>query len=353
MLPPQQQSEGLAGLSRGAVGVHADVASAPRFPQLRRLPALIIVLYLLLYIGLATSMPYGSYDAFVFWNQKARWLAYTGDFAFTFKTLPLEHQEYPPLLPIVSTVALRLFGDSTTVLIAVHGMFLMIGLLLLAQGRVWVLAVVGLILLNYAAWQYADVPLAVALLGGTVAFFTRRAGWVGVALGIGLLLKNEGLLIALIFMSVWSVALWLRERRLPMRALVTILPFMVAFGTWKLWIGDANDVVGASGLWERLTDWGRYQLIAGFILTSMISFSTSALLFIGIGLWLDRIRLRWSVPLVAVMLIWGGYFMIYVITPHDIVFHFINSYERLLLHLVPSWVVALTWQRQPPAVPSA
>jgi len=35
------------------------------------------------------------------------------------------------------------------------------------------------------------------------------------------------------------------------------------------------------------------------------------------------------------------------------VFHFINSYERLLLHLVPSWVVALTWQRQPPAVPSA
>lgn len=174
---------------------------------MRYVPYAVIAAFLALYIICAIRTPYGQWDAWATWNATARLLLYNKA-ADVYQFAGLGHKDYPPLWYLIVLWGYRLFGDTPAVPIALHGM-VYVALLWLVRRPLWTLAIVGMVALPYAVIQYADLPLALTFLGAVVAYRNGRPLWVGFALGCGLLIKNEGALIAAAFFAVWiSARVW-------------------------------------------------------------------------------------------------------------------------------------------------
>lgn len=288
------------------------------------------------YLFGALRSPDGQWDGFAIWNSKARlWLYHDPLDVLSISALP--HKDYPPLLSAVIYHGYRLFGDVQTVPIAVHGA-VFAGLLWLLRKRLLTLALVGAVVLPYSVTQFADLTLALCFLGAVVAYRHKRPLWVGFALGCGILVKNEGALMALVFVGLWTVS----TRRLPWRTIAVILPFVACLLFYRQAVPEANDIMGSSGILERLTDVSRFGVMVPHLISTSLGFGGGALGILVFVLWLDRRRIRPTLPLVAVALILAGYIGIYAITPHDVVWHIVNSWDRLLLQVFPVAVYELT-----------
>ncbi len=255
--------------------------------------------------------------------------------AFAVPGLP--HLDYPPLIPAAVALGWKIVGTMTPVVpIVLHG--LIFAALLCCFRKTWTLVLLGAVALGYATYQYADLSIALALTGATLAYNAKRSALVGVALGLGALTKNEGAMILVSFIAVWSVLEW----RVPWRALLTALPFLLALGLFKLSVPTSNDIMGSSGITERLLDAERYLYIVPQMLKGIFTFGLGAFGLLAAGLILTQTRVRLSVPLVAVAVAWLGYLTIYAITPNDLAWHIASSYDRLLLQLFPALVLACT-----------
>lgn len=297
----------------------------------------IVALYLAGYAWAAAQSPYGSYDAWAIWNQKARFLAFAPDTSTAFNP-QIAHPDYPILIPALVALGWRLIGDTLLLPIVLHALLGTALVWAFHGARPWAFLMAALLAAQYAPNQCADVPLALCLLTATIAFFRRKHAITGLALGIGTLVKNEGLLLLLVFFAVWMVM----ERRLPFRAIASALPCLVLLGLFKAWVGHPNDVVGSSGILSRLVDASRYPTIIGTAVPMMLSFASGTLPVAALMLWRDGLHPYMSVPLVSVLVVLGGYLMIYAITPADIVVHMSSSFDRLLVHLAPAALYALT-----------
>lgn len=179
---------------------------------MRYAPYALIAAFLGLYTIAALNTPYGQWDAWATWNATARLLLYN-DAGAVYQFAGLGHKDYPPLWYLTVLWGYRVFGDTNAVPIALHGM-VYAALLWLVRRPLWALAIVGMVALPYAVIQYADLPLALCFLGAGVAYRHGRPLWVGFALGCGLLIKNEGALIAAGFFAVWIGArVWSLRRK--------------------------------------------------------------------------------------------------------------------------------------------
>ena len=303
-----------------------------------RLRAGIIGVFVLVYLWAAVNrVPHGTWDAWAIWNGTARLLAYN-DVLTVWREAALPHADYPPLLPLLVAGGYRLMGGYTVAVpILLHGA-VYAGVLWLLRAKVWVLCLVGAVCLPYALIQFADLPLALCFLGAVVAYRTGCDVWVGVALGVGVLVKNEGLLMAVVFMAVWLA--W--ERRVPWKAFLGLLPFVALLVIFRLLVPVPNDVVGAAGGVERLLDGERWATLVPLLVQGVLGFGTGALWVLAVGLWLSKGQVRATMPLAAVALILMGYVLIYAVTPHDVVWHVTNSWDRLLLQVFPVVVYEVT-----------
>jgi hypothetical protein len=297
----------------------------------------LILGFLVLYVVIAiTRAPYGLWDAWANWNATARLLLYN-DAAEVFRVSALSHKDYPPLLYLSVLWGYRLFGDTSLVPIVLHGA-VYAGVLWFVRKLVWILIFVGIVTLPYAVSQYADLPLALAFLGTVIAYRHERPLWVGFALGCGLLIKNEGALIAVAFVAVWIVS----ARRIPWKAVIVIAPFAACLLVFRAVVNVPNDVTGSGGIIERLTDLSRYTTMLPLLVIGAVEFGGGALPVLGAALWLKRIRIVNSAPLIAAALVLAGYIGIYAITPHDLVWHITHSFDRLILHIFPVVVYEFT-----------
>lgn len=132
------------------------------------------------------------------------------------------------------------------------------------------------------------------------------------------------------------------SRLIPWKALLTFAPFAVCLLLFRAVVTVPNDIVGSTGILERLTDGSRYAVILPLLVGGLVTFGGGALLVTGGALWLERVRLRASVPLVAAALVLAGYVGIYAITPLELRWHIVTSFDRLLIHLFPVVVYSLT-----------
>lgn len=294
-----------------------------------------IGVFLLLYSWLAWRQPDGSWDAWAIWNLRAKFYA-AGAWS-SVSALNYSHPDYPPLLPLLVAAGWQITGVSALWPMLLHGLVLG-GALWLLRDRWQAVALVGGAAALYAPMQNADLPLALCLLAACVAYEGRSECGVGAALGVGLLVKNEGALMAMAFGVAWVVM----ERRLPYRALLAALPGLVLLMVYKALVPVSNDIMGAGGALDRALDWSRYGVIAGYATWGLVTFAGGALVVLVLGLWVMRVRVRWSVSLVAIAMIWLGYLAVYVITPNDLTWHLSTSYDRLVLHLFPALVYTLT-----------
>ena len=330
--------------------------------------------------------PNGSFDAYAFWNLKARFIFRDPDSwqaAFS-PLLSWEfHADYPILLPMNTAMGWFFVGRETPYVPAVQAaLFTLAGAGLLWSAlqalRGWSqAALAGLALLStplfvlVGVWQLADVPLAAMILATFILLSLHflypdaKLGFLtlaGLTAGLAAWTKNEGLLF-LVLTSLLLLIFSLRGREDKRQGLKELLSYgsglllpLAALLVFKLALAPANDLVGTRSLAELsalLFDPQRWRLTFRLMAAEAARFGHSLiavwvlplawLLLVGRRPLQDGHRqvLRFWIP--AFLLLLAGYFITYLITPHPLEWHVTHSVERLYLHIYPAvlWLVFL------------
>jgi hypothetical protein len=343
---------------------------APQPTGRTSLPAALLLLAgLLLALHGATTdwNPHGHWDAWWFWNPRAAYLtdaqewrqAFRGEQYGTPFTVPVAHSDYPPFLPLLNALCrswLQSSSDLVPYAISMLALLLCCSLLFLELLRRHLLVGTAALLflgsqvhfVKLGAAQIADCWMALFVLMAVVAGRAaahRESFWTpaGLALGLALWMKNEGMLILLCFLLVNAGSLLRNRRSILLLGKGLVVP-LLAWGLFKGLLAPANDIVqGAeTGLAARLLASERYLeiwqltrrqielyypalpwLLAAFALCCLLRRR-------GPG------RYGWML-----LLIWAGYCGIYLISPHDLGWHINTSADRLVAQLYPTLLFLL------------
>jgi len=330
-----------------------------------------------------------GYDAIRIWATKSKVLYLTQELPDWFFKSPenYAHVDYPLLLPLMEVWGYILAGrvDEGLIPLLSSAYFLMLcvaffGFARRAAGSI-VAGILGFLLASvpqigslHTASGYADIPLAfyfLVAIGSLLAWMRSRhprdliigAG----CLGLTAWVKNEGLPCILV---VWMALLLIgcgttRERRNFWRSsrLVVLVSGAIAL-PWLLfgW---------SRGLESDLAP-GRANLLSGTALRDALV-RRAGLVLSGFGTAvfspsnvLTRWNLVWVLVVAAVglgtvrgfprqaLFPWcvvfgqtGVYFLLYLVTPHDVVWHMLTSMDRLLIHLCPIALLAIAHQLSP------
>ena len=326
------------------------------------------------------NRPYGGWDALAIWNLKARFLYFgmeNGNWNILLSPeLLTTHPDYPLLLPTLIARYWSLVGAPTQ---AIPALWCIIVLLLTVfslhsavsyrVGRDVAHASVLILLsatyfVQHAASQFADNTLALLVLQSGIIFRSlldttpRRpelALLFGLLLGFTTSIKNEGLLISAVFLTLFAITAVTAS---PTRKPTPILYVLTASGGWllialptllmKKSLELSNDLVGA---WSKDAPWPLLSadrllqviencapLVADFLALPVIIALAAGLAFYG------RWRPRWHVNsvllLAAPLLIMSGYLTVLWITPHDISWHVATTIQRLLTQIWPLLIFA-------------
>ena len=319
--------------------------------------------------------PFGGWDAWTIWNLHARFMLRAGtEWPELLRAAPLSwtHPDYPRLLPAsVARVWAWSGGEapSSSALVslgfAVAALTLLVAAVANLRGRHAALAG-GLVLLGtpffvtFAPNQHADIPLAGYMLA-TVVLVIRAHGagrghgeWIiaGLCAGGAAWTKNEGLLFALIIAGVialhgWRMRAWAGAIRFLGALAFALVPVLF----FKHQLAPPNDLVSVplGPRMAQLFDWSRHATILSSLWRDLRGFGEWR-----IGPWLALVlpfaawrlrrplsRTEWLVPLVLGLMS-VGYYVVYLLSPHDLVWHLDSSLVRLLLQLWPLAIVGWT-----------
>jgi 4-amino-4-deoxy-L-arabinose transferase-like glycosyltransferase len=292
---------------------------------------------------------------------------------------PVFHADYPLLVPLSIARSWVLAGtESQRIPPAVAGLFtfassgILVGTLY-AVSKKSLSWLAGIILLTtpwfiyFGSLQFSDLPLAACILSASAclslalmdrASSTRWFALAGLSAGLAGCVKNEGQLFLLVFAVVSAAVILFCFRKqncfhvsLPL-IYGLILPLAVIL-LFKFTLAPANDVVDTGNLGQSVS-----QLLSlpryGEVISALREYPK------GFGGWAIPIPLafllfwvllgpavnnenRAAILSLAGLLIlqWIGYFLIFVITPHALQTHINQSYDRLLMHLYPSFLLLL------------
>ncbi len=326
------------------------------------------------YVLLSLHSPHGGWDAQSIWNRHALFMFRGGEhWRDVFSAAEVGWTPGYPMLTPGAIAHCWLFVGKETALAPIAIGFLfsvaVVGLLvsslsLLRSGSQCLIA--GIVLLcspqfiAQAATQYADVPLASFYLGAILLLslhdVRNHSGWLvtsGMMTGMAAWTKSEGLLFALVLVLVRcgvvvtlrGAKAWTREflpftvGLLPAFAVVLYFKFRMA--------GAAIDLVldqTPHAILGRLLTGSRYVMIVKAFANQILGFGgwvvmlppvlIMYLLVVGINPpRKDRPAIyTGSLTLILMMC---GYFMVYVITPHDLAWHLHFSLDRVLMQLWP------------------
>jgi hypothetical protein len=195
------------------------------------------LLVLCLFYSAATSFPEGQWDAWGFWNLKAKFLYSGGTWTDIF--IGTSHPDYPLLLPSVVGGGWALGKTESFMWPLWVGVFFHWSLFLIVKEefakilkREWWGYVGSFFLLGspcfiiLSASQYADIPLAACLFLAIVLLFRNDnpANWFlsGLVFGFAIFLKNEGLL-------------WLAISGMAFCGARMVFPKRITFDKFILW----------------------------------------------------------------------------------------------------------------------
>ncbi len=327
----------------------------------------------LLYIfGLITTYleyPHGRMDAWTNWNVAAR-IIYLGgsDWQNTFQR-QLDHADYPLFMSMSNTLTWTMMGKDSTWGPAMYHFFISLftaGLLfaLVNASRNFKQASLAVILFMAQPFtagnslsQLADFPLSYMILamgGLTLLYFQikekRIAVLIGFLAGLAAWTKNEGVVVAVICTAGWGLIALLNDRPAFKNYLFGLaLPLIVVI-LFKVFLAPPSDLFSTPGkesLFEKITDIGRYITIFKIGGSSLWNLGGGAISVTGIllaymlvvGKAQENIPGLWIIgSMVIIQLL--VYFAIYIITPHDLIWHLETSVGRLYSHVFP---LALLW----------
>jgi len=315
---------------------------------------------LILSTGLATliwrSVPeiqkYGGWDAWAMWNFHARFLQSPQYWTMMFDNGARAHPDYPLFIPATIAFLSRLCGGSVeTVSYTIHlAITLAIPSLIFLRYRAAniVVASAALLLLatdkHYIAQgisMYADTALPFFVLCALISLETmadkKWASFIAaLALGCCMWTKNEGLMMASVFMVVYPRGLF-RDGAAKYFIAGISLPLLTLI-VFKFGYAPANDMVSgvSQSAFSQLTDAARYKLIFGSLVTNVkLHFSTTAWCLAALVLVCIIARRLPDRSILFVVMALVGYMIAYALTYLDLEWHLHTSFERLLHQLKP------------------
>ena len=330
-------------------------------------------------------VPHGEWDAMAMWNKKARFLALGGVHWIDLARGGTDHPDYPLLLPLSIAHDWVISGSVNPITqIVIAFVFLCATAALLASAITSLAGrdvglVAGIVLLGtpffnrLAAVQYADIPIGFFVLaafvtltfsyGDSITSHRQSGGFAlaGLLTGFAAWTKNEGLLFML---AVLGGCTWVCWRARSMRPIAGVLCGLVlpltAIVLFKGWVVTSpNDLVAGQSLsatYDRLSSPSRYwtvfkAFIEFFFLDwphwsflPLLAVITAALIGFRRSTLKDP---RWQLIAITLALVYAGYFLTYITTPHELTVHLYQSLHRLLAQLWPSLLLLLAWGVRP------
>jgi hypothetical protein len=311
--------------------------------------------------------PHGQWDAWTFWNLRARWLSKAGP-AWWAAFSHTVHGDYPLLVPgAVARLWVYAGTQDTAVPAALAAAYSAAVVLLLygalaglrgrTQGLLGALCLLGTpLFLRSAAWQYADIPLAFNLLACLALLATRdhdpacgrsALAWAGLAAGLAAWTKNEGMLFVLCVAAArGALALVRRQYALePIKWFVAgLLPVAAVLLFFKVVLAPPGVFANqrTEQFLARIADSARYPAIARSAGFEGARGGGALLLSLAVyGALLGRTRdpaARRAAQAAALVtgLVALGYGAVYVVSPANLNWLLNHSLDRLVLHLWPS-----------------
>ena len=326
-------------------------------------------------VAFMRAWPHGEWDAWAIWNQHARFLFRGGgsDAWRGYFMLGWSQPDYPLMLPAAVARVWAYAGHESTFGPALIAMIFGVGSVTLVVSaldgrRAWVagaLLVGASAYLVHVASQYADIPMAFFIVAALAVAYgdalreSRIAPLVaGATIALAAWTKNEGLVFAVVMVLVASVVALQRlfagrlqqsERAQLLWVIAGSAPVVIAIAWFKLTLAPPSDLgagMASAVFTTRLTDFDRHMTVATLMGQHILRWSTrlsmTVLPVVGLAaLWMSgrSERARAMVAVLGLMLL--SFYVVYVLTPYDIVWHITTSFDRLLVQLWPALVLAV------------
>lgn len=318
----------------------------------------------LIYLKYFINNPMGSWDGFRIWNIKAEFLFQESPLWHNVFQLPhfMTHNDYPMFLPSMTARLWHFIGAENFAVNITLGLFFTFGLVyLLFQAVSYfksekaaivvtsVFMISDIFLVNGAS-QCADVPLAFFFLSAIVCLFLyfRKERLPYLILGtlfagMSTWVKNEGMM----FFAIWLVVVlfWLlrtKKYKFVGYTALTAIPILVLIAMFKKLTHSPNDLIMGFFLLKTYgfaLDFHRYAVI---VKTFFVVLFQKFPLFLVLGLLCvkgfkikDENKTPFLLSLSIFVLMCVGYFVIYLLSPHDINWLVENSMDRLIIQVLP------------------
>lgn len=319
---------------------------------------------LLIYLKYFIYNPMGSWDGFRIWNTKTEFLFLNNPLWQNVFELPhfMSHNDYPLLLPASTARLWNYAGEPNLVINLTIGLFFTFGVVyLLFQALEYfkskkIALVVGsafmilnIFLVNGAS-QCADIPLCYMYLACIVSLFLyfRKEKFSYIILSIlfaalSAWTKNEGMM----FLAAYGFVIlcWLfgtkKYKKAVMAGITALIP-AAAIIFFKKFAHNPNDLIAGIFIlktYHFIFDFHRYAVIlksfvSMFLLNFTILISLVLLCIKGFKI-KEKNKTPFILSTVVFVLCSIGYFLIYLLSPHDIKWLVDNSIDRIMLQLLP------------------
>ena len=319
---------------------------------------------LLIFLKYYINNSLGSWDGFRIWNTKAEFMFRDISLWKNMFLQPhfLSHNDYPLFLPSSTARIWQYTGNDNSVFnitLAIIFTFSAVYMLYfaikhfqnkkIAQLFATVLMLTPVFLVNGAS-QCADIPLSLFILASIISLFLyfekKNSHFLifgTVFAGFSAWVKNEGLMFFLVFLLVTGVYfLYKKSYKNFFYTAVASLPFIILIFLFKFLCNSPNDLIAgffAFKTYTHLFDLHNYLMIIKSLVLMLIE--RFWLLFLLIIPLIKGVKLcknnkeAFYLSLVIFILMCLGYFMTYILSPHDLDWLLTYSLDRIILHVLP------------------
>lgn len=318
--------------------------------------------------------PQGAWDSWMIYNRTARFFYRGGEHwrdAFSPQLYWFFHADYPPMIALEVASGWSAIGQETVrvpMLVSASFLFGCAGLLFtglnahktISQASLAILVLFGIPgFIEIGSKQVADIPLSFFILGTGVLFvlYTTRTHkgllvLAGLSAGLAAWTKNEG--IVFVLASVIGLGIAYRKdlkRLLPWYALGLALPIAVLI-YFKTTLAPSGDIfVDLASQFRQISDVTRHvEILKRFGLDLMTLFNWVLLVVYAFVLGFENMRNTYPpflAFLIAILLQLAGYYTIFLISPHPLLWH-LSALSRLLLPVGPLIVLLYFNMVRPP-----